>query len=238
MTMRDARCGDDIYRHIRETVLEQRLLPGTKLTEEALCDIYGTGRATIRRILILLAEDHIVTLERNKGAVVSSPSVDEARQVFEARIALELSLLDWAMERISKEDLKILHDHMDREKTALGLGDIALWIRLSGEFHMRIAAIARNEPLANALEKLIFRTSLIIARYGRPGSVNCCLEEHSALVAALADGDRAKGCAVLTGHLNHIRESLIFTAAGESEDIYRALSPDLASDLAFERKVN
>ncbi|MCF6216215.1 MAG: GntR family transcriptional regulator [Emcibacter sp.] len=234
MAMKDAQNGESIYRHIRETVLEQRLLPGTKLTEEALCSIYGAGRATIRKVLILLAEDHIVTLVRNKGAVVSSPSVDEARQVFEARFALETSLLDWAMDRVTKADLKILYDHIAREKQALSLGDIAMWIRLSGEFHMLLAAIARNEPFSVFLEKLIFRSSLIIGLYGRTGSVNCCVDDHTALIEALAAKDKEKGRKVLSQHLDHIRARLVFTAARENEDVYRALSPDMA----FKRRVN
>ncbi len=225
--------GEDIYDHIRNSVLEQRLLPGMKLTEEALCGIYGTGRATIRKVLLLLAEDRIITLERNKGAVVASPTAQEAEQIFEARLALEISLLDWAMERVCEDDLKILSDHLDRERAALRLGDIAQWIRLSGEFHMLLAAIARNEPFSDFLEKLVFRSSLIIGLYGKTGSVNCCVDDHSDLIDALTERDRDRGRAVLTEHLGHIRDRLIFTSPGVSGDIYRALSSDM-----FKRKVN
>ncbi|NOZ67615.1 MAG: GntR family transcriptional regulator, partial [Alphaproteobacteria bacterium] len=119
MAGNDNRSAEDIYRHIRETVLEQRLLPGMRMAEEALCNIYGTGRATIRKVLIMLAEDQIVTLARNKGAVISSPTADEAREVFEARRSLEISLLDWAMDRVTKADLKKLSDHIGRERQAL-----------------------------------------------------------------------------------------------------------------------
>ena len=230
MAGNDNRSAEDIYRHIRETVLEQRLLPGMRMAEEALCNIYGTGRATIRKVLIMLAEDQIVTLARNKGAVISSPTADEARAVFEARRSLEISLLDWAMERVTKADLKNLADYINRERQALQLGNIALWIRLSGEFHLVLAQIARNEPFLGFLEKLVLRTSLIIGLYGQTSAVNCCVDDHAGLIHALTVGDRRGGRKLLIEHLGHIQERLVFTEGGDDVDLHRVLSPSLNFD--------
>ena len=40
---------DIVYAHIFEAILEQRLAPGTKLSEEALGEIFGVSRTIIRR---------------------------------------------------------------------------------------------------------------------------------------------------------------------------------------------
>ncbi|QDE27787.1 GntR family transcriptional regulator [Paremcibacter congregatus] len=227
MASKQALSGDDIYRHIQESVLEQRLMPGTRMAEEALCTIYGTGRATIRKVLVMLAEDQIVTLERNKGAVIASPTVDEARQVFEARQALEISLLDWAMQRATASDIKKLYAHIERERAALRQGNIGEWVRLSGEFHLVLAKSARNEVFFCFLEKLVFRTSLIVGLYGKAAAVNCCVDDHVHLVQALEKADQVTGRALLIEHLGHIEERLVFTDPGGDEDLYRALSPSL-----------
>ncbi|EPN68539.1 GntR family transcriptional regulator, partial [Pseudomonas syringae pv. actinidiae ICMP 19101] len=76
---------DIVYEHIFDAILEQRLAPGTKLSEEALGEIFGVSRTIIRRALSRLGHEGVVLLRPNRGAVVASPSVEEARQVFFAR---------------------------------------------------------------------------------------------------------------------------------------------------------
>ena len=83
---------DIVYAHIFEAILEQRLAPGTKLSEEALGEIFGVSRTIIRRALSRLAHEGVVLLRPNRGAVVASPSVEEARQVFLARRLVERAI--------------------------------------------------------------------------------------------------------------------------------------------------
>ncbi len=80
---------DIVYAHIFEAILEQRLAPGTKLSEEALGEIFGVSRTIIRRALSRLAHESVVLLRPNRGAVVASPTVEEARQVFFSRRMVE-----------------------------------------------------------------------------------------------------------------------------------------------------
>ena len=73
---------EDVCQRIRDSILEQRIAPGTKLTEESLCGIFGVSRTTIRRVFLLLSKDNIIRLESNKGATIAAPTVEEAHQVF------------------------------------------------------------------------------------------------------------------------------------------------------------
>ena len=65
---------DEIVRRIHDAVIEQRLPPGTKLSEAALCDAFGVGRARVRRSLVVLAGREIVELHTNRGAFVARPT--------------------------------------------------------------------------------------------------------------------------------------------------------------------
>ena len=76
---------DAIYERLMAAIFEHRLPPGTKLGEESLAAIFGVSRARIRRVLPRLAHDGVVHLEPNRGAFVAKPTVQEARDVFEAR---------------------------------------------------------------------------------------------------------------------------------------------------------
>src|SRR5260370_39783468 len=89
-------------------VMEQKLPPGAKLPESALCDAFDCSRTQIRRILVVLAERGVVTLHANRGAFVASPDATVAREVFEARRAIERSIVRSAAARIDRAALEEL----------------------------------------------------------------------------------------------------------------------------------
>src|SRR3979411_3520396 len=79
-----------IYHKIHVAIAERRLLPGVRLVEDQLAEVFGVSRMRIRSVLHALARDKVVTLQRNRGAVVAYPSVKEAKEVFAARRLLEV----------------------------------------------------------------------------------------------------------------------------------------------------
>src|ERR1700761_3254514 len=97
----DADTDARIYQSIFDGVLNHRLTPGTKLPEPELCQLFGVGRAAVRRVLEKLAYDGIVVLRPNKGAVIAAPTPEETREIFEARRALESALVELAVEKAS-----------------------------------------------------------------------------------------------------------------------------------------
>ncbi len=53
---------DIVYGHIFDAILEQRLPPGTKLSEEAMGEIFGVSRTIIRRALLRLSVEQVVNI--------------------------------------------------------------------------------------------------------------------------------------------------------------------------------
>ncbi len=89
-------------------VMEQKLAAGAKLPEAPLCEAFDCNRSQIRRVLIVLADRGVVTLHPNRGAFVASPDAEEARNVFEARRAIERSIVLAAASRIDAATLEEL----------------------------------------------------------------------------------------------------------------------------------
>ncbi|MEA3126902.1 MAG: hypothetical protein QOD67_3921, partial [Caballeronia sp.] len=85
-TVQDTAAAQDadarLYQAIFDGVLNHRLTPGTKLPEPELCQLFGVGRAVVRRVLEKLAYDGIVALRPNKGAVIAEPTAEETREIF------------------------------------------------------------------------------------------------------------------------------------------------------------
>jgi len=201
-----------VHDRIHRAIVERRLEPGTKLGEEALCDIFGVSRAQIRRVLVDLSHAKVVELRPNRGAFVAQPSVREARHVFEARRAIEAAIVERAIDRVTEAKLRKLKDIIDADREALSRGDGEASIKLSGEFHLCLAAIAGNQVLSEILDELVARSSLIIAAYGQARQSDCSADEHGRLIEALRNGDAGKAVAAMAGHLNHIEALLNFTS--------------------------
>jgi len=182
-----------IYDSVFDSVMSQRLPPGTKLPEASLCELFDVNRSIVRKVLQRLAHDHIVELRPNKGAVVASPTPEETRQIFEARRGLECVIVQLAAQHAQPGDIKDLRERMHREHEAMHRFDQPAWSRLASSFHLRLAQLACNPILERYLVELLSRCSLIVALYEAPGNASCEHDEHQALVDCIArrDGDGA-----------------------------------------------
>ncbi len=227
---------DDIHQRLIEAIVDQRLLPGTRLGEDKLGQAFGVSRTRIRQVLIRLAQEQVVTLQPNKGASVAEPTVDEAREVFEARSVIEALLVQRFVDRgqggrsdALQADLQALADCIEAEEAARQRGDQAMALRHSGNFHLLLADASGHSTFAGFLRKLVSRTSLILMSYA-PVSLSrpvgqamparwvqaCRCEEHRGLLTALRKATtdpRAapKAVTLMTEHLAHIEAGLCFS---------------------------
>lgn len=200
--------ADAIHAKIYEAIVEQLLPPGTKLGEESLCEIFGVGRTLIRRVLQRLASEHMVESRPHRGAFVARPSVEEAREVFEARRVLEAHVIERLARRLTPADTERLRRHATKERHAQAAGDRHRLIRRSGEFHLMLAELAGNRAIGRFLRELISRTSLIIAVYEAPGESCCSVDEHAQVIEALASRRAEVADQTMRAHLLGIEQGL------------------------------
>lgn len=197
----------EVYERIWSAIMDHSLPPETRLVEERLCEIFGLGRTRLRQVLQRLAHENVVTLMPNRGAMVSRPSVRDAREVFAARRILETGTVSGFLDSATREDLKRVHAHLAREKAAWREDDRRAALKLSGEFHLIVAEGAGNQICVNMLRDLVSRSSLIIAVYQPPNTPPCPPDEHERLVAALEKGDRG-AVDLMVRHLDHVLADL------------------------------
>jgi len=77
-----------IYEEIYEAILDHRLPPGTKLTEDSIGEIFGVSRTVVRKALFRLAHENIVRIRPNRGAAVASPDRRETVDGLERQLAI------------------------------------------------------------------------------------------------------------------------------------------------------
>ena len=199
---------DEIYERIYVAILEHRLQPGTKLGEEKLADIFGVSRARVREVLARLAHEQIVELYPQRGAFIAKPSIEQARDVFEARRLIEPAVLRRLIDTHTPEKIARLRQHQELEADARRRNDKRAVIRLSGEFHTLAAELAGNSALARSMRELCMLTCLTIFLYDAPTASSCRNDEHQLIIDAVAKRDRARAEKLMLDHLDHIESSL------------------------------
>lgn len=197
-----------IYEEIHRAIAERRLLPGAKLTEEALCEIFNVSRARIRKVLLLLAKENVVQIEPNRGAFVWRPTVRDARNVLDARRVIEMEIINGCVAHATAADFAEMRRVIAEEDKALAAGDYSRSMRLSGEFHMALAQSAQNPILSEFLAGLISRCYLILATYQKRDAQICPQRDHEDLVALLEKRDLAGSLAAQRHHFDHIESEL------------------------------
>jgi DNA-binding GntR family transcriptional regulator len=197
-----------IVHSITTAIVERRLMPGTKLAEQQIADIFKVSRTLVRQALMQLSRDRLVTLEPARGAFVAQPGVEEAREVFEVRLMLETSMVRQLCKRITDDQVAELRAHLAAEHEAVLRTDVAGRTRLLADFHVILARMLGNETLAQLLGDLLSRSALISLMYQSSHSAEHSQDEHVAIVDALAARDSRAAVRLMEDHLDHVEQNL------------------------------
>ncbi|EUB85708.1 GntR family transcriptional regulator [Pseudomonas sp. GM30] len=201
--------ADDLYPRLFDAILDRRIDPTSRFTEDSLKQMFGVSRADVRRVLTQLSHEQVIVLRANHRPRVAAPDAEQTRQTLHARRLTEATLVRLACQNASAEGLKRLRGLVERERLAVTQERRGAAIRLSGEFHLQLARMAGNAPLAHFLGSLVPLTSLAIARSECQTHSCCAWQEHLALVEAVELRDVSKAGMLMNRHLDHLEQTLL-----------------------------
>lgn len=202
---RAAAVADELRRRIQTGVLA----PGTRLRQAEIAAWFGVSTTPVREAFTVLAKQGLVRHDVHRGVTVYPPTVDDVRENFEIRLALEPLATELAAERAEEHDLKVLDEQVEQlgravEGFATG-DDLAAYERLDRVFHLRIFAIAHRPRLLEMIESLR-DAAVAYAHLHRPSGVDRELllalqEQHRLLAERLRRGDAPGARRVATDHV-------------------------------------
>lgn len=203
---------EHIVEALTKAILDHRLLPGAKLAEQKLADQFGVSRTLIRQALFQLNQNGLVRMEPARGAFVSTPSIEEAKQVFAVRRILEAELIRQFAAKATREDIKALENHLSVESEHIHAQphahNPATSTELLSDFHVHLAALSGNMVLAEILSSLISRCALITMMYQSPDSARCSNQEHQGILDALRQKDTEQAAHLMVQHLLQVEKGL------------------------------
>lgn len=215
---------DIVYNALFQAILAQELMPGTKLSEETIGTHFSVSRTIVRAALNRLHTEALVEFRQNRGAFVATTTAEEARQVFEARNAIEREIFLRLAAIATEKQVQALQQHLEEEHK-VDSHNHARAILLSGEFHLLAARMAGNEVLASFLKSLISRTSLILAQHSTHHEADCSVDEHVDILNALRSRNPEAAADAIVAHLRHVFER---TNIGKPKRAQRDLGEILA----------
>ncbi len=174
--------------------------PGDRLVESELADRFGVSRTPVREALQRL-ETQAVLVRDGRSLIVATLSHDQMAELYAVRAELEALAAALAARHAADEEIRVLRQ-MVEEDAAL-LGDAAALARANRRFHGQIHLASHNRYLVQQLG-MVHRSMALMATTSLAveGRGEVALEEHRAIVEAIADRDGATAAAALRRHLS------------------------------------
>ena len=197
----------EICRRIIHAIFEQRIPPGERLTEELLADTFDVSRTVVRQAMARLSQDGILVKMPNVGSTVASPSRKETRDILTARRIVEPEIVKMLAASMTETGLAQLREHLAAETEARNNEARGTFVRLAGEFHLRLAELTGNHVLVQLMTRLQTLTCLAILLHAKEEEA-CPPGEHAKITDAIARGDGDTAAREMIHHLRHVELDL------------------------------
>jgi len=194
----------DLVSKLRIEILTERMRPGEKLTEQAICGQFGVSRTPVREALKNLESEGLVEMVPNRGAFVVGLSAEDIRDLYAIRMQNEMQAIRWAIERRTKEEMESIEESLDFMRFYTERGDAKRMRSINAGFHKRIAAASHNRIIADSLSKIqdYTRYSLRVLPY-READLAVILREHKAIFSAFKAKDPEAGALAMKKHIEN-----------------------------------
>jgi DNA-binding GntR family transcriptional regulator len=199
---------EQIVHALTKAIIDHRLHPGEKLREQQIADQFGVSRTLVRQALYQMSQKHLIRIEQARGAFVAAPSSKEAREVFAVRMILESAMLESLQACITPQKILSLQAHIALEAMAVSGTDAANRTELLGDFHVLLAEHLDNDVLAQSLQDLISRCSLITLLYQSEHAAGHSHDEHVKILEAIANKNLSLSKQLMQEHLHSVLAGL------------------------------
>lgn len=136
---------EPILAAIRQAILSGELPGGTRLVQADLAAKFGVSNTPVREAMRQLATEGLIQFDSFRGAVVHTPTLDEVREVYEARLLLEPVVMRKTVERITPAEIEQARELQQKMTT---VDDVGTWAVLNRQFHGVLMDASRSPRLA------------------------------------------------------------------------------------------
>jgi DNA-binding GntR family transcriptional regulator len=184
---------------IRKSILDGVLEPGARIQQHALASELGVSHVPLREAIQKLEAEGFLAIHPRRGAFVMPLSIDDAREIFDLRVTLEVKAIRASIPRLTTEQLQIVRESC---AAADGVTDVVQYGELNVQFHRALYAAAGRPRLQNIIEALwsnAARYSMLLRFKG--GHFERSQVGHWDLVEHALQRDVDRACVTLRDHI-------------------------------------
>lgn len=200
---------DLIFNKIREDILNNRYTLGDKLVESRLAEDLEVSRTPVREALKQLELDGLVESIPNRGVIVKGLSNQDIYDIYTVRISIEAIAAEWAIERMSEDDLKELRDIFEMMEFFTMKQNCDKIFELNTEFHEKIYSCTKSRYLEHILRDFqLFIKSTRLKSLRIEGRLETALEEHRKILEAFEHKDIDEAKKYVARHVESARKNV------------------------------
>jgi len=215
---------DAAYEALRTAITNLDLAPGQAISENMLVEQLGVSKTPVRAALTRLEAEGMVETVPFKGTFVSLVDPDDARDVIELRVVLEVAAARVACESATAEDLDRLTQLAKVASLDEAAGEHRSALRDIGLFHDFLVELSGNQRLVSAFRSLQGPLMRIRALSGSESdSIEDSSLEHEQIAEAIIARDASAAAALLSNHLLRVLD--LYLASQDQSEGEQAASP-------------
>ncbi|MBL6465720.1 GntR family transcriptional regulator [Peptostreptococcus stomatis] len=199
--------SDFIYSDILDRIISLKLSPGSKISENQICEEYNVSRSVIRHIFARLAQINFLTVYPQRGTYVNYIDLEYIRNALLIRLSIEKEILYRFMQKEDKSDIitKMKENMKQQEKFYHENEYLIEFKELDEEFHNYIIMSVEN----NAILPLINDHLLHISRwrnvYIKSGyKLSKLIDEHKSILEAIEANDTERALRCMNNHIDTV----------------------------------
>lgn len=201
-----------VYLALRQRIVEMSMLPGERIVERDIAVEFGTSRTPVHEAVQRLADEGLIEVIPRSGTFVARIPLDALEEANLVRHALETAIIEKAARRTDAAGVARLRAILEEQAVAIAAQDLRAFHRTDEAFHAALADLSGCPgvwPMIQQAKTQMDRyRQLTLPLEGRMAGV---LEEHRAVVEAIAAGDVARAAAAMREHLDHVMPVLEIT---------------------------
>jgi DNA-binding GntR family transcriptional regulator len=194
---------EQAYERLKHGLLNGDYPPGTFLSERQLAENLGMSKTPVKAALERLESEGFITVSPQQGIVVRELSVHEIADLYEIRAALESYTLKALAGKMKPDQVARVHENLRAYAALRNTGRVAEGVELDAEFHMQFVEFLGNGEILRVVTQLREKMQRVVTQVFRlsPTRIDTSYDEHTAIAAAVIDGDGSRAAELIVRHL-------------------------------------
>ena len=199
--------SDFIYSDILDRIISLKLSPGSKISENQICEEYNVSRSVIRHIFARLAQINFLTVYPQRGTYVNYIDLEYIRNALLIRLSIEKEILYRFMQKEDKSDIitKMKENMKQQEKFYHENEYLIEFKELDEEFHNYIIMSVENNAILTLINDHLLHISRWRNVYIKSGyKLSKLIDEHKSILEAIEANDTERALRCMNNHIDTV----------------------------------